>query len=293
MSTKKGVAKKSSNKATSRSGRSAAGSLHVRSEDRKHLAGRVSLAGKQEVPTAALASYPLDDDIPPEGVEQSNTIASAFKIFASSGINNNIAVNDAVRFDPIPDNADSDTLSQHIRDIHNHQIARIEDRSSRQKSEDDSMSVPPKDLHDRLHAQEIARLVNGKKDSLSHSGANQSHYHARDLSEDPDIHWVPVVELLGYAASHIEMDGEMRDMPEDEGKEALFNLKLAEAKASGLYDAIKAYGVTEPMLIVPESDDEYADYPEGYIYDGYHRLTAAIDINYEMLVPVKYKSLLE
>lgn len=291
MSTKKGVAKKSSTKATSRSGRSSAGSIHVRSEDGKHLAGRVSLAGTEEVPTAALAYDPLDYDIASEEFEQYNAVASAFEIFVSSGINKNSTSNDAVRFDPMSDNAD--TLAQHIRDNHNHRVARVEDRSSHQKSEEDSICVPLKDLHDRLHAHEIMEFVNGQKDSLSHSEANQSHYHARDLSQDTSIHWVPAIELLGYAASHIEMDGEMKDMTEDEGKEALFNLKLAEAKASGLYDAIKAYGVTEPMLIVPESDDEYADYSEGYIYDGYHRLAAAVDINYEMLVPVKYKSLLE
>ena len=59
--------------------------------------------------------------------------------------------------------------------------------------------------------------------------------------------------------------------------------KRRQAKKSGLYDSIKAEGVKEPVEI---GDTLYTG--EQQLINGHHRVAAAMSIDPNMLIPVKY-----
>jgi hypothetical protein len=54
--------------------------------------------------------------------------------------------------------------------------------------------------------------------------------------------------------------------------------KLGESRMSGLYDSIKAHGVTEPVYVSKHN----------IVSDGHHRIASANDIDPNMLVPVDH-----
>ena len=143
----------------------------------------------------------------------------------------------------------------------------------------DSIYDAVEDWHRELHNRELI-------DFLANPELNENlHYHANDLSEDPDIRWIPVSELLTYGIYPDE-----HELGEDSKK--LLNRKLFEAKENGLYNLTRVYGVLEPIIIAYEYEeyaDEEADKVESkmFISDGYHRMVSASDVDPNMLVPIK------
>jgi hypothetical protein len=74
---------------------------------------------------------------------------------------------------------------------------------------------------------------------------------------------------------------------EDMDKEVM-GQKLNESRASGLYDSIKASGVTHPVYISDRGSFASAS-PGGFaVGDGHHRIASAHNIDPNMLVPVEY-----
>ena len=138
--------------------------------------------------------------------------------------------------------------------------------------------------HKELHNREL-------DDYLANPEAKvEVHYHANDYSNDPTLRWVSVSELRRYIVNGGEFD-ENEEEPEE-----LFARKLEEAKRDGLDKAIKLYGILEPITISPATnveeegwDDGYGNivYSNAYIVNGFHRVAVALDIDPNMLVPIK------
>jgi hypothetical protein len=75
---------------------------------------------------------------------------------------------------------------------------------------------------------------------------------------------------------------------EDMDKEVM-GQKLDESRASGLYNSIKASGVTHPVYLSDRGRFASADLGPGFaVSDGHHRIASAHDIDPNMLVPVEY-----
>lgn len=274
--------------------KSKASSLHVRSDDGKHLNGRISLAGSdpQDIPTPALSlsggnavSRKSNDLLDVSSVELNESISLAADRYRATLVDaEETAHKVPLRFDDVHYRVDGSSLIAHISEHHSLSAGNLpvldgaDTASDRQTLED---------FHGALHAREVSALLASRTEGQA-GNTLATHYHARDLSNNPNVEWAEASELLQYAATHNEMEDEEKYLSEDEGKEAIFARKLAEAKASGLYDAIKAFGVTEAILVVSAEDGADEGYPEGYIYDGYHRLAAAVDINYQMLIPYSW-----
>ena len=65
--------------------------------------------------------------------------------------------------------------------------------------------------------------------------------------------------------------------------------KLAESRSSGLYDSIKANGVSKPVYLSYRGKFASAELGPGFaVGDGHHRIASAHDIDPNMLVPVEY-----
>lgn len=186
-----------------------------------------------------------------------------------------------------------ETLREHIIQVHKP----IEDKSKIYRKENrDELQYDAFDAwHNEIHTQELEHLFKNLDKLTIFKETNaypDFHYHARDFNAGDEVTWMPVYELMELAVHHNELRLEERPVPnvENTKREALLAKKLAEAKESGLYNAVSVYGVLEPILIMPAVDSlgahEYEDYPEGYITDGHHRLIAAFDIDPEMLIPI-------
>lgn len=67
---------------------------------------------------------------------------------------------------------------------------------------------------------------------------------------------------------------------------SIYDKHTTDSDKSTLYDSIKDKGVTSPVSIGlnRENDGKLTE----YLSDGHHRATAANDVNPEMYVPVKY-----
>lgn len=92
--------------------------------------------------------------------------------------------------------------------------------------------------------------------------------------------------------------------PAHELEKNVMNQKLTESRSSGLYDSIKAQGVSKPVFISnikPSSykkdgltslitlvNPAYVPPSGSIIMDGHHRIAAAHDINPNMLIPVEH-----
>ena len=92
--------------------------------------------------------------------------------------------------------------------------------------------------------------------------------------------------------------------PAHELEKSVMDQKLVESRQSGLYDSIKAQGVSKPVYISTVRPSAYKESaftsvikdvnpaykpPSGNIVmDGHHRIAAAHDINPNMLLPVDY-----
>jgi hypothetical protein len=68
---------------------------------------------------------------------------------------------------------------------------------------------------------------------------------------------------------------------EDMDKEVM-GRKLKDARSSGLYDSIKASGVSRPVYVT--NNKKFGQ----TVGDGHHRIAAAHDIDPNMLIPVEH-----
>ena len=259
-------------------------SIHVRSEDGKHLNGRISLTGKgsKDIPTPAHGGQSL---LEAQSLEALNSVALAAEIYSARTVvaNQNLIV--PVRYDFVAYDSTGVATYKHIQ---NHHFLEYDEEWMEYHSYHFNQDLTDAaNWHNTLHAREIDELLSGKVSS-SPDATSERHHHARDLSESDYVEWTTAGNLLQYALAQGEMTREMQNLPEEEGRESLFQLKLEEAKSSGLYDSIRVLGVTEPILVISPKNGADEGYPQGYIYDGYHRLSAAMDIDLEMIVPFSW-----
>ena len=145
--------------------------------------------------------------------------------------------------------------------------------------------------HEELHAEEVKELLNNK-DNVSFNNKEKRkeiHYHAKDIANDNDINWTTATDIfLKYPVQKEELTQYEKRLSDIEKQtKALYARKLREAKESGLYNAIKLYGILEPILIEPEGLIWGPN--EGFIADGYHRLACILDIDPTALIPTKDK----
>ena len=70
--------------------------------------------------------------------------------------------------------------------------------------------------------------------------------------------------------------------PADQVDKEVMDRKLSESRASGLYDSIKAQGVSKPVYLTHKAIFGQV------VGDGHHRIAAAHDIDPKMLVPVEH-----
>ena len=75
---------------------------------------------------------------------------------------------------------------------------------------------------------------------------------------------------------------ELKDLSHEDVDKKVMDIKLSESRASGLYDSIKANGVSKPVYV--SSNSRYSQ----AIPDGHHRIASAHDIDPTMLVPVEH-----
>ena len=92
---------------------------------------------------------------------------------------------------------------------------------------------------------------------------------AKELRSAPLLD-VESEKLWNPSTSHEDVDKKVMD------------IKLSESRASGLYDSIKANGVSKPVYV--SSNSKYSQ----AIPDGHHRIASANDIDPNMLVPVEH-----
>jgi ParB-like chromosome segregation protein Spo0J len=71
-------------------------------------------------------------------------------------------------------------------------------------------------------------------------------------------------------------------MSHEEIDKKVMDQKLSESRSSGLYDSIKANGVSKPVYV---SNNKKFGQTVG---DGHHRIAAAHNINPNMLIPVEH-----
>jgi len=92
--------------------------------------------------------------------------------------------------------------------------------------------------------------------------------------------------------------------PAHELEKTVMDKKLGESRITGLYDSIKAQGVSSPVYIsnvkpsaykkssltgvIKEINPTYVPPSGEIIMDGHHRIAAAYDINPNMLIPVEH-----
>lgn len=259
-------------------------SIHVRSEDGKHLNGRISLTGKgsKDIPTPAHGEQSL---LGAQSLEVLSSVALAIEIYGARTVvaNQNLLV--PVRYDFVKHDSAGLKTYKHIQN--HHFLEYDEEWMEYHNSHFNQDLTDAANWHNTLHAREIEEILSGKMSS-SIDVTPERHHHARDLSEGDYVEWTTAGDLLQYAVAYGEMPGAMQNLPKEEGRRALFQLKLEEAKNSGLYDSIKVLGVTEPILVIRPEDGAEEGYPEGYIYDGFHRLSSAVDIDLEMIVPFSW-----
>ena len=87
-----------------------------------------------------------------------------------------------------------------------------------------------------------------------------------------------------HAIHYYENTRAEKDMPEHEATDATWSRKLRESKKSGLFKDVKARGVQKPVEIM---HGDY-DYPEGYVYEGHHRIAAANATRPNDFIPVTH-----
>lgn len=92
--------------------------------------------------------------------------------------------------------------------------------------------------------------------------------------------------------------------PGHELEKNVMDQKLTESRSSGLYDSIKAQGVSKPVFIsnikpssykkseltsvIKDINPAYVPPSGNIIMDGHHRIAAAHDIDPNMLIPVEH-----
>ena len=92
--------------------------------------------------------------------------------------------------------------------------------------------------------------------------------------------------------------------PAHEIEKTVMDQKLGESRSSGLYDSIKAQGVTKPVYIsnvkpsayekssltsvIKDVNPAYIPPSGDIIMNGHHRIAAAHDIDPNMLIPVEH-----
>ena len=96
---------------------------------------------------------------------------------------------------------------------------------------------------------------------------------------------MPASDLLKYSVHYYEGTREEKDMDDESAKNSIFARKLQEAKNSGLYKDIKSNGVKSNVVV----DHTDADYPEGFLYEGHHRVASAVDIDPSIPIKVTHK----
>ena len=103
-------------------------------------------------------------------------------------------------------------------------------------------------------------------------------------------------ELRGLPLLDVESEKLWRDkyglkeIPDKAVDKQVMRSKLKESRRSGLYDAIRASGVTHPVHLQEAGNFASANLGDGYaVSDGHHRIASAHDIDPNMLVPVEYR----
>ena len=82
---------------------------------------------------------------------------------------------------------------------------------------------------------------------------------------------------------------ELKELSHEDVDKKVMDIKLSESRASGLYDSIKANGVSKPVYLSDRGKFASADLGPGFaVGDGHHRIASAHDIDPNMLVPVEY-----
>lgn len=88
--------------------------------------------------------------------------------------------------------------------------------------------------------------------------------------------------LLDVEAAKIWRTGDDLNVSHEDMDKKVMDHKLSESRASGLYDSIKANGVSKPVYV--SSNSRYSQ----AIPDGHHRIASANDIDPNMLIPVEH-----
>jgi hypothetical protein len=70
--------------------------------------------------------------------------------------------------------------------------------------------------------------------------------------------------------------------PAHEIDKTIMDQKLGESRVTGLYDSIKAQGVSSPVYVT--HNEKFGQ----TVGDGHHRIAAAHDIDPNMLIPVEH-----
>ena len=70
--------------------------------------------------------------------------------------------------------------------------------------------------------------------------------------------------------------------PAHEIEKTVMDQKLGESRVTGLYDSIKAQGVSSPVYVT--HNEKFGQ----TVGDGHHRIAAAHDIDPNMLIPVEH-----
>jgi hypothetical protein len=103
-----------------------------------------------------------------------------------------------------------------------------------------------------------------------------------------ELRGLPLLDVVSEKRWREEED--VRPISDKKLDKQIMGQKLKESRRSGLYDSIRASGVTNPIHL---QDTEYfasADLGPGYaVSDGHHRIASAHNIDPNMLVPVEYR----
>ena len=134
-------------------------------------------------------------------------------------------------------------------------------------------------LHEELHAKggPFADHTHHEDDPKFNRNVSEKQFSRKKMMTPAEI-------LSTHAVHHYEMTQSEKRMDEDSGTSAFWGRIAKENKKSGLAKDLKS-GLKNPIVLAHGDHD----YPEGYIYDGHHRLHALNEIAPHVKIPVVIK----